>query len=73
MAASPGGCTTPAETGGGRYARALLKVVDAEKPPLRVLFGQMPTKLVQHLYTQRLKTWGEWEQVSVEAEGTSPS
>jgi|GEM_PF-4873165 len=32
-----------------------------------------PTKLVQHLYTQRLKTWGEWEQVSVEAEGTSPS
>ncbi|QRO01505.1 SDR family oxidoreductase [Archangium violaceum] len=54
-------------------ARALLKVVDAEKPPLRVLFGQMPTKLVQHLYTQRLKTWGEWEQVSVEAEGTSPS
>jgi NAD(P)-dependent dehydrogenase (short-subunit alcohol dehydrogenase family) len=48
---------------------ALLKVVDAEQPPLRVLFGTQPTQIVKYLYQTRLDTWQEWEQVSIEANG----
>jgi NAD(P)-dependent dehydrogenase (short-subunit alcohol dehydrogenase family) len=48
---------------------ALLKVVDADQPPLRVLFGTQPTQIVKYLYQTRLDTWQEWEQVSIEANG----
>jgi NAD(P)-dependent dehydrogenase (short-subunit alcohol dehydrogenase family) len=48
---------------------ALLKVVDAEHPPLRVLFGLMPTHVVPGLYEQRLDNWKTWEPVSLEANG----
>jgi len=49
--------------------RAILKVVDAELPPLRVFFGTVPTQMVPHLYAQRLKTWKDWEEVSIAANG----
>lgn len=49
---------------------ALLKVVDAEKPPLRILFGSQPPQIVKHVYAERLATWAEWEPVSIEANGT---
>lgn len=48
---------------------ALLKIVDAENPPLRVFFGSAPMKFVPTLYSQRLQTWTEWSSVSGEAEG----
>ncbi|GIE82483.1 short-chain dehydrogenase/reductase [Actinoplanes philippinensis] len=48
---------------------ALLRIVDAENPPLRVLFGSQPTQLVKHLYAQRLQTWADWEHVSHAAQG----
>lgn len=48
---------------------ALLQIVDAENPPLRVLFGSQPTQLVKHLYAQRLRTWAEWEHVANAAQG----
>ncbi len=54
----------PAATG-----RALLKVVDAENPPLRVFFGEVPLGLVKADYENRLKTWEEWQPVAVEAQG----
>ncbi|KUI45768.1 short-chain dehydrogenase [Mycobacterium sp. GA-1199] len=50
-------------------ARALLKVVDAENPPLRVFFGELPLQLAKADYENRLKTWGEWQPVAVEAQG----
>ncbi|MCU1524901.1 MAG: putative oxidoreductase [Microbacteriaceae bacterium] len=46
---------------------AILKVVDAEQPPLRVLFGVAPTHIVKGLYAKRLETWAAWEEVSIEA------
>ncbi|MCP2317680.1 NADP-dependent 3-hydroxy acid dehydrogenase YdfG [Nocardia amikacinitolerans] len=52
---------------------ALLKVVDAEQPPLRVLFGLMPTQVVPGLYQGRLDTWKAWEPVSLEANGHASS
>lgn len=48
---------------------AILKIADAENPPLRVLFGKMPTELVPELYKSRLQTWDEWKSVSIEAQG----
>jgi NAD(P)-dependent dehydrogenase (short-subunit alcohol dehydrogenase family) len=50
-------------------ARALLKVVDAENPPLRVFFGELPLQLAKADYEGRLKTWEEWQPVAVEAQG----
>ena len=49
--------------------RAILKIVDAEQPPLRVFFGTQPTQLAPYLYQQRLDTWKQWEWLSVEANG----
>ncbi|MFC7533293.1 SDR family oxidoreductase [Actinoplanes sp. GCM10030250] len=66
MAARRGGSQPgdPAATGS-----ALLQIVDAENPPLRVLFGSQPTELVKHIYAQRLQTWSDWEHVSHAAQG----
>jgi NAD(P)-dependent dehydrogenase (short-subunit alcohol dehydrogenase family) len=49
---------------------ALLKVVDAEEPPLRVFFGELPTQIVPTLYANRLATWEQWKDVSIEADGS---
>lgn len=48
---------------------ALLKVVDAEAPPLRVLFGARPVRLVKDAYPARLQVWAGWEDVSIAAAG----
>jgi NAD(P)-dependent dehydrogenase (short-subunit alcohol dehydrogenase family) len=48
---------------------ALLKVVDADEPPLRVLFGTMPTQIAPHIYNTRLATWNAWNDLSIEANG----
>jgi NAD(P)-dependent dehydrogenase (short-subunit alcohol dehydrogenase family) len=50
-------------------ARAVLKIVDAERPPLRVFFGDGPLQLAVEDYEQRLATWREWEHISKEAQG----
>jgi NAD(P)-dependent dehydrogenase (short-subunit alcohol dehydrogenase family) len=50
-------------------ARAILKVVDAEKPPLRVFFGEAPLQIAKTDYESRLATWEQWQPVAVEAQG----
>ena len=50
-------------------ARAVLKIVDADHPPLRVFFGELPLQLAKADYENRLKTWEEWQHVAVEAQG----
>ena len=50
-------------------ARALLKLVDSDNPPLRVLFGQGFYPMLQQAYADRLKTWADWQDLSVEAHG----
>jgi NAD(P)-dependent dehydrogenase (short-subunit alcohol dehydrogenase family) len=49
--------------------RALLKIVDAEEPPLRVFFGDGPLATATKDYESRLATWRKWEPVSIEAQG----
>jgi NAD(P)-dependent dehydrogenase (short-subunit alcohol dehydrogenase family) len=48
---------------------AILKVVDADKPPLRIFFGKRPIELATQEYESRLATWNEWQPVSIEAYG----
>jgi len=50
-------------------AAAVLKVVDAEQPPLRVFFGTAPLELAKADYEQRLRTWQEWQPVAELAQG----
>jgi NAD(P)-dependent dehydrogenase (short-subunit alcohol dehydrogenase family) len=49
---------------------AVLKVVDAENPPLRIFFGESPLATATKDYESRLATWREWQPVSVAAHGT---
>ena len=48
---------------------AILKVVDADKPPLRIFFGRTPLSIATKDYESRLATWNEWQPVSIEAHG----
>jgi NAD(P)-dependent dehydrogenase (short-subunit alcohol dehydrogenase family) len=50
-------------------AQALLKIVDADNPPLRILFGQGFYPMIQQAYANRLETWDDWQDLSVEAHG----
>ncbi len=43
---------------------AILAIVDAPEPPLRVFFGPAPLATTPGIYAQRLKTWEEWGHVS---------
>ena len=48
---------------------AILEVVDAANPPLRVFFGDGPLAIATKDYESRLATWREWEDLSVAAHG----
>jgi NAD(P)-dependent dehydrogenase (short-subunit alcohol dehydrogenase family) len=50
-------------------AQALLTIVDADNPPLRILFGQGFLPMIQQAYADRLKTWDDWQDLSVAAHG----
>ena len=48
---------------------AILKIVDAERPPLRVFFGRDSLSAVAQEYESRLKLWADWNDLSIEADG----
>jgi NAD(P)-dependent dehydrogenase (short-subunit alcohol dehydrogenase family) len=48
---------------------AVLTLVDAENPPLRIFFGDGPLGIATRDYESRLATWREWEPVSIAAHG----
>ena len=47
----------------------MLKIVDAEHPPLRIFFGDGPLGIATKDYESRLAEWRKWEPVSIEAHG----
>jgi NAD(P)-dependent dehydrogenase (short-subunit alcohol dehydrogenase family) len=51
---------------------AILAIVDADPPPLRVFLGAVPLGLAKERYAQRLATWEEWKDVSLAAQGHQP-
>lgn len=49
---------------------AILKLVDATEPPLRLILGTL-LPFIRDVYAERIKTWEAWEDVSKAAQGTS--
>lgn len=48
---------------------AILRVVDAPSPPLRLFLGEVPLAVAQKQYAQRLATWEAWADVARHAQG----
>ena len=48
---------------------AILEVVDAEAPPLRVFFGELPLQIAKADDEQRLATWEAWQPTALRAHG----
>ena len=51
---------------------AILKIVDAKDPPLRVFLGTSGLPMTRAEYARRIETWERWNEVSVEAQGNLP-
>ncbi|AWM14676.1 short-chain dehydrogenase/reductase [Flavobacterium sediminis] len=49
-------------------ADAILRVVDAANPPLRLFLGKLPLIMIEPTYNNRLETWKEWNEISANAE-----
>jgi NAD(P)-dependent dehydrogenase (short-subunit alcohol dehydrogenase family) len=52
---------------------AILKLVDAHDPPLRIFFGSGGLPMTRAEYARRLETWEKWNPLSVEAQGNPPA
>ncbi len=52
-------------------AEAILKVVDADQPPLRIFLGEQPFGWAEEQYKKRLENWRQWQPVSAEAQGAN--
>jgi NAD(P)-dependent dehydrogenase (short-subunit alcohol dehydrogenase family) len=53
----------------GATGSAILKIVDADEPPLRIFFGGPPLATAKADYASRIATWEKWNDVSIEAQG----
>ena len=51
-------------------AEAVLKLIDAEQPPLRLILGNEGVPMMHAVYADRLAKWDEWKAVSDAAQGT---
>lgn len=49
---------------------AILRVVDADAPPLRLLLGSWPLSMIKKVYEQRISTWEQWADVTNAAQGS---
>jgi hypothetical protein len=48
---------------------AILKLVDADQPPLRLFLGIGTLDMIKAEYAKRIATWEEWDDVAVAAHG----
>ncbi len=48
---------------------AILKVVDATDPPLRIFLGSSGLPMTRAEYARRIETWEKWNEVSLAAQG----
>ena len=53
----------------GSSAEAVLRIVDADEPPLRAFFGTAPLAIAEADYKSRLANWHEWQPVAELAQG----
>lgn len=54
-------------------AEAVLKLVDSDRPPLRLLLGSAAYDIAFDVTRQRMATWAEWEETSRAAEHAVPA
>lgn len=54
-------------------AEALMKLVESENPPLRLILGSMLYDVARNTYRERIATWESWESVSRSAERGIPA
>jgi len=50
-------------------AEAIIKLVDAENPPLHLLLGKKAYPWIKEVYQSRFAEWDEWNEVAVAAHG----
>jgi hypothetical protein len=50
-------------------AEAILTLVDADEPPLRLFLDTFPLPIAERAYADRLATWRAWQPVSEHAQG----
>ncbi|RFZ81836.1 SDR family NAD(P)-dependent oxidoreductase [Mucilaginibacter terrenus] len=50
---------------------AVLKIVDAENPPLRINLGSNNLASTKAAYNERIAVWEEWDEVAALAQGTT--
>lgn len=63
--------TAMARRGNARAsATAILKVVDAKDPPLRLFLGEAPLGIAKADYQRRIETWEAWDAVAKAAQGS---
>jgi NAD(P)-dependent dehydrogenase (short-subunit alcohol dehydrogenase family) len=48
---------------------AVLELVDADEPPLRVFFGTGTLDMIKTEYAQRIENWEQWDHLAVAAQG----
>ncbi|QWT40219.1 SDR family NAD(P)-dependent oxidoreductase [Dickeya dadantii] len=51
--------------------QAILQIVDADQPPLRIFLGTEGMPVVRKAYATRLDEWEKWEELSNSAQGTA--
>jgi NAD(P)-dependent dehydrogenase (short-subunit alcohol dehydrogenase family) len=51
-------------------APAILGLVDAADPPLRLFLGTSPYAVAERAYAQRLHTWEQWRELAAAADGS---
>jgi NAD(P)-dependent dehydrogenase (short-subunit alcohol dehydrogenase family) len=52
-------------------AAAILKLVDADEPPLRLILGDWLLPMLKHIYQERIATWESWADVSNASQGSA--
>jgi NAD(P)-dependent dehydrogenase (short-subunit alcohol dehydrogenase family) len=50
---------------------AMLELVDADEPPLRVFFGSSGLQMARREYAARIETWEKWDDLAQRAQGGS--
>lgn len=53
----------------GGTTDALLKLIDSENPPLRLLLGKYANMLVKKEYESRNAEWNSWQEITLAAQG----
>ena len=48
---------------------AIMKLVDSENPPLRLILGDWLLPMVKKFYQERIETWEQWADISIAAQG----